>query len=65
MKLSVNSRDVETQAATLLQLIEELSLPAQGIAVAIDNQLVPRTEWADTSLSEGLAIVIIKAACGG
>ncbi|MDO4163654.1 MAG: sulfur carrier protein ThiS [Bacteroides sp.] len=65
MKLSVNSQEVETQATTLSQLIEELSLPVQGIAVAVDNQLVPRTEWADTPLSEGIAIVIIKAACGG
>ncbi len=65
MKVSVNSKEVETDAATLAQLIEELSLPAQGIAVAVDNRMVPRAEWPAHVLHESLSVVIIKAACGG
>ena len=65
MKVSVNNKDVETNATTLAQLIEELSLPPQGIAVAVDNTLVPRTEWTARPMQEGLYVVIIKAACGG
>ena len=56
---------METDAVTLLQLTTELSLPAQGVAVAVNNRMIPRTEWADYALSEGISIVIIKAACGG
>ena len=58
-------QEVETDAVTLLQLTTELSLPAQGVAVAANNRMIPRTEWADYALSEGISIVIIKAACGG
>ena len=58
-------QEVETDAVTLLQLTTELSLPAQGVAVAVNNRMIPRTEWADYALSEGISIVIIKAACGG
>jgi len=65
MKVSVNSKEVDTDAATLAQLIEELSLPAQGIAVAVDNCMVPRAQWPTYVLREFLSIVIIKAACGG
>ena len=65
MKVSVNNKDVETGATTLSQLTEELSLPAQGIAIAVNNRMVPRTEWADYALVEGTSIIIIKAACGG
>lgn len=65
MKVSVNNKEVETQAVNLLQLAEELSLPAQGVAVAINNRMIPRTEWGTQPLNEGAAVVIIKAACGG
>lgn len=65
MKVSVNNKDVETGATTLSQLTEELSLPAQGIAIAVNNRMVPRMEWADYALTEGTSIIIIKAACGG
>lgn len=65
MKLSVNNRDMEVQAATLLQLSEELELPRQGVAVAVNNKMVPRTEWEQYALAEGMSVVIIKAACGG
>lgn len=65
MKVSVNNKDVETGANTLSQLTEELSLPAQGIAIAVNNRMVPRTEWTDYTLTEGVSIIIIKAACGG
>ena len=31
MKVSINNKEVETDAVTLLQLTTELSLPAQGV----------------------------------
>ncbi len=45
MKVLVNNKEVKTGATTLSQLIEELALPMQGIAVAVDNRIVLRTEW--------------------
>ena len=57
MKVLVNNKEVKTGASTLSQLIEELALPAQGIAIAVDNHIVLRTEYMST--------IIIKAACGG
>ena len=63
MKISVNNKEVETAAVSISALVEELSL--QGIAVAVENRLVPRTAWDGYALAEGMNIVIIKAACGG
>lgn len=65
MKVSINNKEVETVATTLSELTVELSLPAQGVAVAVNNRMIPRTEWAEYALSEGASVVIIKAACGG
>ena len=65
MEVIINGKPKETAAANLLDLVAELGLPGRGVAVAIPNQMVPRTEWADTALSGGEQIVIIKAAFGG
>lgn len=65
MKVLVNNKEVKTGATTLSQLIEELALPMQGIAVAVDNRIVLRTEWTKCILREHMPIIIIKAACGG
>lgn len=65
MKVIVNNREIITQATSLQRLAQELDLPEQGIAIAINNQLIPRSEWDTYSLTEGTSVVIIKAACGG
>lgn len=65
MKVQVNHKEVETTATTLSMLIEELSLPMQGIAVAVDNRIVSRADWTMYVVQEGMSITVIKAACGG
>lgn len=65
MKVQVNSKEMETNSTTLLQLAQELNLPVQGIAVAVNNQMIPRTQWNAFPLKENDSLVVIKAACGG
>ena len=65
MEITVNNKVLETQARTLEELAQELALPAKGVAVAVANSMVSRTEWGTTPLHEGDAVIIIKAACGG
>lgn len=65
MTVNVNGKPTATEAATLSQLITQLGLPSEGVAVAVDNRIVRRTEWDAFSLAEGANVVIIKAACGG
>lgn len=66
MKVQVNNKEVETApASTLTQLTTQLELPVQGIAIAVNNQMIPRTEWECFALQENDNLVVIKAACGG
>ncbi|MCI7399406.1 MAG: sulfur carrier protein ThiS [Prevotella sp.] len=65
MKVRINNNEVETQATTVAELAQEQKLPEKGVAVAISNEMVPRTEWAQRALKEGDDIVILKAFCGG
>ncbi|HIY89127.1 MAG TPA: sulfur carrier protein ThiS [Candidatus Bacteroides pullicola] len=65
MKITINNKEMDTASPTLLRLAEELTLPASGVAMALNNRMIPRADWGDTPLEEGASIVIIKAACGG
>ena len=65
MKVNINNKEPETAAKSVAGLAEELQLPAKGVAVAIGNKLVARTDWSTTPVEEGDNIVIIKAFCGG
>ena len=65
MKIKVNNKEVETGANNLLQLSQQLELPQTGIAVAVNNHMVPRSEWEHFVLHEEDELIIIKAVCGG
>ncbi len=64
MNVIVNGRSTVVTAGTLAELHAELGLPAT-VAIALDNKVVPRSEWTATPLQEGSKLVIIKMACGG
>lgn len=65
MKIKVNGKEKETSAATIAELVKEMELPQTGVAVAVNNKMVPRDKWTETELAEGMSLVVIKAACGG
>lgn len=65
MKINVNNKVTETAAANLQLLAEEKGLPAAGVAMAMNGQMVPRAEWENTPVTEGADIIIIVAASGG
>ena len=65
MKLRVNNKEVETWATNLSLFSQEQNLPITGIAIAVNNRMIPRTEWDTYTLNEGDNILIIKADCGG
>ena len=65
MKVKINDKETEVTAKSLLELSAELSLPAKGVAGAVNNRMVPRAEWEQTAVKENDNIVIIKAVCGG
>ena len=65
MDIKLNNQKTSTTSCNLQELAQEMNLPEKGVAIAINNQMIPRAEWADTPVTEGADIVIIKAACGG
>jgi sulfur carrier protein len=66
MRMSINGeeRDV-ADGATIATLLAELDLRRDGIAVALNDDVVPRTEHAVHTLHDGDRIEIIVAVAGG
>ena len=66
MKLTVNNKETEAKdGCTVAELATQLALPEKGVAIAVNNKMIPRTEWAERALQCGDSLVVIKAACGG
>lgn len=66
MKILVNNKETElTQGNTLADVARQLELPSQGVAVALNNRMIPRAQWTEQTVKAGDSLVIIKAACGG
>lgn len=66
MKITINDQEQELDTAcTLLSLSQQLHLPEQGTAMAVNNHMIPRPQWENHQLCENDRVIIIKAACGG
>ena len=50
---------------TVAQLLSELELSPDRIAVELDRRIIRKTEWASTQLSDGAQIEIVQFVGGG
>jgi sulfur carrier protein len=53
--------------ATVADAVSASGMPplARGVAVAVDREVVPRSEWGDTALVDGQRIEVLEAVQGG
>lgn len=68
MQLTVNGKTDECRdGITVAELLAERGVErdAAGVAVAVNQAVVPRTEWPATPLHDGDAVEIIHAVQGG
>jgi sulfur carrier protein len=68
MTISVNGEPRELSSGATVQTLVA-SLPAapdgRGVAVAVGGEVVPRTAWSSTELSEGARVEVLAAVQGG
>ncbi len=66
MRARVNGVEHELAAgATVLDVLRLLEIPANGVAVAVNGEVVPRAEHAGTVLADGADIEVLTAVQGG
>ena len=68
MKVFVNGEERTVQdGSTVASLVAQSGVPGgeRGVAVAIDAEVVPRSEWERTPLADGQRVEILAAIQGG
>lgn len=64
--VNVNNQNHTFKEPVMLpDLLEDLGIPHTGIAVAIDDQVISKAQWATTLLENGNKVLVIRAAQGG
>ncbi|WP_187261689.1 sulfur carrier protein ThiS [Pontibacter beigongshangensis] len=67
MKIFINNQPEElTLPQTVSAVLDLLQLPhTRGIAIAVNNQIVPKIQWDAHQLQENDKLTVIKATQGG
>jgi sulfur carrier protein len=68
MKVQLNGADREVgDEATVAELLAllEAGVPARGVAVAVNEEVVPRGRWEATRLRAGARVEVVSAIQGG
>ena len=68
MEITINNqvKSLSDKSLTVQQLLDmEIPDKQKGIAIAINNNVVPRTEWETKNILHNDNILIIKATQGG
>lgn len=66
MILILNDKSYEVaDNITLAAFLESLEIKPHGIAIAIQNQVIPKNKWAETILTDKQELMLIHAVSGG
>lgn len=66
MNIKVNNETQEISNNTTLQaLVENIKIQTNGIAIAINNNVIKKNEWDSKILQEEDDVLIIKSTQGG
>ncbi|OHO31342.1 thiamine biosynthesis protein ThiS [Corynebacterium sp. HMSC034B08] len=64
MQLTLNGERTITEATTVQELVAEVGAPEAGTAVAVDGEVVPRSQWGQMLLDDA-TVDILTAVQGG
>jgi len=66
MKISVNENAIElADGANIEQLLIALESPLKGSAIAVNQKIISRSEWATYQLQEDDQVSLFQAIAGG
>lgn len=65
MEITVNGEPLTATSAALTALLAELGVADKRIAVELNEEICPRSQWAVTQLKQGDRIEIVHAIGGG
>ncbi|MBC6998322.1 sulfur carrier protein ThiS [Cytophaga sp. FL35] len=66
MTITMNQQKlVVAENTSLQQVLENSQTPSSGVAVAINEQIIPKSEWSSQLLKNNDHLLVIQAVQGG
>ena len=65
MRVIVNGATRDVDVISVGALVEQLTTARRGVAVAVNGEVVPRSEWPAARLRDGDRVEVLTAAQGG
>jgi sulfur carrier protein len=65
MRVTVNGEQKDVAATRIDALLGELEFEGTHFAIAVNYDVVPRTRWAETAITEGDMVEILTPRQGG
>jgi sulfur carrier protein len=66
MKVQINNSEmIVDENVSIRSILEKTNSPTEGVAFAVNDSVVPRSQWDSFVIKENDSILIIKAARGG
>ena len=65
MRIQINGQDKEVSATTVAELVEQLGLKGDRVAIELNRDIVSRAKWAETPLHEGDKLEMVHFVGGG
>ncbi len=66
MRLKINGEEKQiASVSTLVDLVEQLGMKVDRVAVELNREIVPRSNWGATTLKDGDELEIVHFVGGG
>jgi sulfur carrier protein len=66
MIVFVNNKEyVLSENSCLIDLMEMLSISEKGLALAINQEVIPKNNWSNFELKDKMKVTLIRATQGG
>lgn len=66
MEIILNDKPYTVKdSTTLAAFVESLELKPEGIAIAVNYDVVPKDQWVKTILTDKMELILIHAVSGG
>ncbi|MBB3324982.1 sulfur carrier protein ThiS [Atlantibacter sp. RC6] len=66
MRIALNDQQTDcAEAITLHRLLEQQGLLKPGIALAVNDAIVPRSQWPEHVLQDGDSVLLFQVIAGG
>lgn len=63
--IRINGVDYDGREESLVELLRRHDVPPRGVAVAVNGEIVTRSQWTEYEVRDGDVIEVVTAAAGG